>query len=154
MKLLKKTFSILLATSLIATPLLSVNATELSHSDLPEYYSSADHGYFTIMDATTIQKYLSNLIEYMPVYDIEEIDKDIDLNTATANLQTAVNNVYSSSFLEDCKYNRSDEYLRVEYQYYDALRVLESPQNYHPTVINFKAHCLNNNLKALFPNIL
>lgn len=98
MKLLKETFSILLATSLIATPLLSVNATELSHSDLPEYYSS--------------------------------------------------------SFLEDCKYNRSDEYLRVEYQYYDALRVLENPQNYHPTVINFKAHCLNNNLKALFPNIL
>ncbi len=121
--------------------------------DLVKYYNSDVNGdgNINILDATLVQMYASKFIEYFPVYDKqfdnEEVNANIDLDTAVANLSDAVANVENSSFF-DFVFTGNVNYTTVKYLYNDAVEVLENPENYRPNIIDFKARCLNNSLQS------
>lgn len=110
-------------------------------------YYNADvngDGEISVVDVTTIQMYLAKITDYMPIYDkqfdSEEIDKNIDFESATAKLKTAKKNAEEALYhiLPD-----NDGYVVLPRQIEDAQVVLENAQDYHPNVIDFKARCLN-----------
>ncbi|MGN0452719.1 MAG: lectin like domain-containing protein, partial [Ruminococcus sp.] len=121
-----------------------------------DYYiinnANVDRDYdITIKDVTAIQKYIADIIEYMPVYDTQfGIDESgtlpeptaVDKETAIANLQNAVDAV-EMVYGEDLLMTFTEvSYLTVGVMLSDAKEVLNSPEDYHPQVIDFKARNL------------
>lgn len=102
-----------------------------------------------IKDATEIQMYVAKLSKCLPIYfkqfGDEEVDKNIDVDTAVSNLEEAVKNFEDSVLY---MYMESDP-LRNIYcvlfncYYEDAKKVLENPENYPAGVIDFKARKMN-----------
>ncbi len=102
----------------------------------------------TVRDATHIQKYVANVIEYLGFYDNSFAWGDepmfdaplTDTETAIENLTNALSWVsdYDVEFLLE----GSDSDLVLACIIMDANEVLEAPENYHPQVIDFKARNL------------
>ncbi len=107
-------------------------------------------GEINIKDATILQEYVAKLKNYFPIYDMqfadEEVDKNIDFDTAVKNLENAVSTAESEFAFDgfNAKVPVGDivRYCLVN----DAKKVLENPQDYYPNVIDFKARNLNSKL--------
>ncbi len=115
--------------------------------DINRVYDVDDDGEVNIKDATAVQMYVSKLIYYLPVYDKQFADEEVDINisfdTAVKNLETALSKSEQIFTFEGITNKVPFEYIVLYCLQNDAKKVLANPQDYYPNVIDFKARCIN-----------
>ena len=127
---------------------LIANNTKIAYTGDSKYDVNGDRE-INIKDVTDIQMYIAKLSKCLPIYlkqfGDEVVDENIDLDTAVSNLEEAVKNFENSGLYI---YVEADPLRNIycvifKCYYEDAKKVLENPEDYPPSVIDFKARKMN-----------